>query len=141
MLNSVVFPEDFTSGEKQRQQIINDILFSVNPIAIQDVIKLIPKHTTTREKVWSGNAISWDLWSVGALTESYEIRNGKEQNGWGAQGSYQRNMVENGIYYTVKTQGKIIFEQGKKIDELTSILEKIVKKDEWVNIEETVTMV
>ena len=135
-----MFPKDFVEGESDRRDVINDILFSESPPSIGAVLKRVHRpDSSTRANVWSSNIVSWDAWSSGTLNKAYEIRHRENLNGWGSQGCHQRGMIENHIYEMVKKQNKVISEQRKQIQELIDILK--TKKEEWVNIEETVTMV
>lgn len=135
-------PEDFSCGEEKRQEIIKDVLFSPNPPSVECILECIPKPSTrSNAKSWNNNMMSWDAWSVGPLNKAYEIRYGENIAGWGSQGSHQRIMVENSLYNTVAELQKIIEQQHKKIQEFTDIMDAISRKDDWVDIEDTVNMI
>ena len=54
-------------------------------------------------------------------------------------------MVENSLYNTVAELQKIIEQQHKKIQEFTDIMDVISleqsRKDDWVDIEDTINMI
>ena len=145
-MSYTLFPENFAAGEKFRSQIIHDILFAPIAPSIEDVLECMPKPALKQSKSWTNDLMSWDSWSVGPIGKAYEIRNGENKSGWGGQSSHQRGMIENHMYETVKEQNRIIEEQSKQIKELANMMDAILVKhprlkDEWIDIEENVTMI
>ena len=124
MYNSI-FPYDFNNSKHLRDNIINDILFSVNPPLIENIYNCIPRPYSEIKKEWTKDLLEWDTWKIGALNTAYMFRK-NEASGWGKLDSYKRNTMENNIYNKVKYQEKLINEQKKQIENLKNSIEKII---------------
>ena len=124
MYNSI-FPYDFNNSKNLRDNIINDILFSVNPPLIENIYNCIPRPCSEINKEWTKDLLDWDTWKIGALNTAYMFRE-YESSGWGKLDSYKRNTMEDNIYKKVKYQEKLINEQKKQIENLKNSIEKII---------------
>jgi len=161
------FPEDFNNGEGIRCQIIHDIFFAPIPPSIEEIVEQIPQPSTHSDaKTWTISNKSWNSWTVGAVHKAWEIRNSKNiSGGWGCQGAFQRCMLENHIYEAAKQHSRQLSEQQQQFDnqqqqidkqqqqfdnqqlqlevqkkiinELSSMIIKQPKKDEWIDVEHT----
>lgn len=120
MDNKYNFPEDYTQGEKIRDQVIYDILFAQDPPSIEEIFEYIPKQLICQINDSNiENYRLWNAWVVGSLNIICKFRNNQNNNqnkndGWGKQNTMQRSIIENQMYNIIKNQQEQINELKNK---------------------------